>query len=64
MASTYLLSQAASNLGGTPEVFNWIVLDVLMKKFDIQVDEDIVTLHSDIVTYQTMPCQPSILCHH
>ena len=65
MAGNYLLSQAASNCGGTPEVkdgffttyyaFNWIVLDVLMEKFNIQVDEDTVTqsmlLHSDIPGY-------------
>ena len=48
MAGNYLLSQAASNCGGTPQVkdgffttyyaFNQIVLDVLMEKFDIQVD--------------------------
>ena len=35
--------------------FNWIVLDVLMKKFNIQVDEDTVTqltlLHNDIPGY-------------
>ena len=65
MAGNYLLSQAASNCGGTPEVkdgffttyyaFNWIVLDVLMEKFNIQLDEDTVTqsmlLHSDIPGY-------------
>ena len=65
MAGNYLLSQAASNCGGMPEVkdgffttyyaFNWIVLDVLMEKFNIQVDEDTVTqltlLHSDIPGY-------------
>ena len=74
-ASNYLLSQATSNCGGTPEVldgffttyyaFNWIVLDVLMEKFDIQVDEDTVThlmlLHSDIPGYDF---QPLILWHH
>ena len=53
MAGNYLLSQAASNCGGIPEVkdgffttyyaFNSIVLDMLMEKFDIQVDEDTVT---------------------
>ena len=52
-AGNYLLSQAASNCGGTPEVkdgffttyyaFNRIVLDILMEKFDIQVDEDTIT---------------------
>ena len=35
--------------------FNWIVLDMLTEKFDIQVDEDTVTqltlLHSDILGY-------------
>ena len=65
MAGNDLLSQAASNCGGIPEVkdgffttyyaFNWIVLDVLMEKFDIQVDENTVTqlmvLHSDIPGY-------------
>ena len=65
MAGNYLLSQAASNCGGTPEgkdgyfttyyAFNRIVLDVLMEKFDIQVDEDTISqsllLHSDIPGY-------------
>ena len=65
MAGNYLLSQAASNCGDTPEAkdgffttyyaFNRIVLDVLMEKFNIQVDEDAVTqltlLHSDIPGY-------------
>ena len=65
MAGDYLLSQAASNCGGKPVVkdgffttyyaFNQIVLDMLMEKFDIQVDEDTVTqstfLHSDIPGY-------------
>ena len=65
MAANYLLSQAASNCGGMPEVkdgffttyyaFNWIVLDVLMEKFDIQVYEVTITqsmlLHSDILGY-------------
>ena len=64
-AGNYLLSQATSNCGGIPEVkdgffttynaFNRIVLDVLMKKSDIQVDEDTITqsilLHSDILGY-------------
>ena len=64
-AGNYLLSQAASNCGGMPEVkdgffttyyaFNRIVLDVLMEKFNIQVDDDTVTqpmlLHSDIPGY-------------
>ena len=45
MTGNYLLSQATSNYGGTPEakdgfftiyyVINWIVLDVLTEKFDI-----------------------------
>ena len=61
-AGNYLLSQAASNCGGMPEVkdgffttyyaFNRIVLDVLTEKFDIQVDDNNVTQstlpHSDI----------------
>ena len=65
MAGNYLFSQATSNCGGMPEVkdgffttyyaFNRIVLDVLMEKFDIQVDEDTITqsmlLHSDILGY-------------
>ena len=52
MAGNYLLSQAASNCRGTPEVkdgffttyyaFNQIVLHVLMEKFDIQVDDDTI----------------------
>ena len=64
-AGNYLLSQAASNCGGTPEekdgffttyyAFNRIVLDVLMEKFDIQTDDDTITqsmlLHSDIQGY-------------
>ena len=65
MAGNYLLSQAASNCGGMPQArdgffttynaFNRIVLDVLMEKFDIQVDEGTITqltlLHSDIPGY-------------
>ena len=65
MAGNYLLSQATSNGGGTLEVkdgffithyaFNQRVLDVLMEKFDIQVDEDTITqwtlLHSNIPGY-------------
>ena len=64
-AGNYLRSQATSNCGGTPEAkdgffttyyaFNQIVLDTLMEKFNIQVDEDTVTqsqlLHSDIPGY-------------
>ena len=62
MAGNYLISQATSNCGGMPEAkdgffttyyaFNQIVLDVLMEKFNIRVDEDTITqsmlLHSDI----------------
>ena len=58
----YLLSQMAFNCGDMPEAkdgffttyyaFNRIVLDVLMEKFDIQVDDDtirqLMLLHSDI----------------
>ena len=53
MAGNYQLSQAASNCGGMPEAkdgffttyyaFNRIVLDVLMEKFDVQVDEVDIT---------------------
>ena len=64
-AGNYLLSQTASNCGDMPEVkdgffttyyaFNKIVLDVLMEKFNIQVDKDNITqlalLHSDIPGY-------------
>ena len=64
-AGNYLLSQVASNCGGTPEVkdgffttyyaFNRIVLDMLIEKSDIQVDDDTITqsmlLHSDIPGY-------------
>ena len=64
-AGNYLLSQATSNCGGMPEVkggffttyyaFNRIVLDVLMEKFNIQVDDDTVTqlmlLHTEIPGY-------------
>ena len=64
-AGNYLLSQTTSYCGGMPEVkdgffttyyaFNGIVLDVLMEKLDIQVDEDNITqltlLHSDIPGY-------------
>ena len=65
MAGNYLLSQPASNCGSMPEAkdgffttyyaFNKIVLDVLMEKCDIQVDDDTITqstlLHSDIPGY-------------
>ena len=64
-AGNYLLSQTASNCGDMPEAkdsffttyyaFNKIVLDVLMEKFNIQVDNDTITqsalLHSDIPGY-------------
>ena len=64
-AGNYLLSQATSNSGGMPEVkdgffttyyaFNKIILDVLIEKFNVQVDEDTIThstlLHSDIPGY-------------
>ena len=64
-AGNYLLSQTASNCRDMPEAkdgffttyyaFNRIVLDVLVEKFDIQVDDDTVTksmlLHSDIPGY-------------
>ena len=64
-AGNYLLSQTASNCGDMPEAkdgffttyysFNKIVLDVLMEKFNIQVDDDTITqsalLHSDIPGY-------------
>ena len=64
-AGNSLLSQATSNCGGMPEVkdgfftpyyaFNRILLDKLMEKFNIQVDDDNVTqstlLHSDIPGY-------------
>ena len=64
-AGNYLLSQTASNCGNMPEAkdgffityyaSNKIVLDVLMEKFNIQVDDDTITqsalLHSDIPGY-------------
>ena len=64
-AGNCLQSQTASNCGDMPEVkdgffttyyaFNRIVLDVLMEKFDIKVDDDTITqlmlLHSDIPGY-------------
>ena len=67
-ACNYLLSQTASNCGDMPEVkdgffttyyaFNRIVLDVLMEKFNIQVDDDTITqstlLHSDIPSYDLL----------
>ena len=64
-AGNYLLSQTASNYGDMPEAkdsffttyyaFNKIVLDMLMEKFNIQVDNKTVTqsslLHKDIPGY-------------
>ena len=64
-AGNYLLSQTASICGDMPQAedgffttyyaFNKIVLDVLMEKFSIQVDDDTITqsalLHSDIPGY-------------
>ena len=64
-AGNYLLSQTASNCGDMPEAkdgffttyyaFNKIVLDILMEKFNIKVDDNTVTqlaiLHSDILGY-------------
>ena len=64
-AGNYLLSQTASNCGDMTEAkdgffttyyaFNKIVLDMLMEKFSIQVDNDTITqlelLHSDIPGY-------------
>ena len=64
-AGNYLLSQTASICGDMPEAkdgffrayyaFNKIVLDMLMEKFNIQVDDDTITqlalLHSDIPGY-------------
>ena len=60
-AGNYLLSQAASNCGNVSEAkdgfftayyaFNKIVLDMLMEKFNIQVDDTVTQsalLHSDI----------------
>ena len=64
-AGNYLLSYTNINCGNTPEardgyfttyyLFNRIVLDVITKKFDIQVDENTKTqaalLHNDIPGY-------------
>ena len=64
-ADNYLLSQIASNCGNMSEArdgffttyyaFNKIVLDVLMEKFNIKVDDNTVTqsalIHSDIPGY-------------
>ena len=65
MAGNYLLSYTNTNCGNAPEArdgyfttyfsFNKIVLDVITKKFDIQVDENMQTqaalLHDDIPGY-------------
>ena len=65
MAGKYLLSQTASNCGDMPEAkdgyfttyyaFNKIVLDVLMEKFHIQVDDNTIIqsalLYNDIPGY-------------
>ena len=65
-AGNYLLSYTNINCGHTPEArdgyfttyysFNKIVLDVISKKFDIQVDESTKTqaalLHDDIPGYE------------
>ena len=64
-AGNYLLSYTITNCGNAPEArdgyftiyysFNKIVLDVIIKKFDIQVDENTKTqaalLHNDIPGY-------------
>ena len=64
-AGNYLLSQTASNCGNMPEAkdgfftayyaFNKILLDMLMEKFNIQVDDNTITklalLYSDIPGY-------------
>ena len=64
-AGNYLLSYTNINCGNTPEardgyfttyyLFNKIILDVITKKFDIQVDENTKTqaalLHNDIPGY-------------
>ena len=65
MAGNYLLSQTVTNCGDMPEAkdgyfmtyyaFNKIILDVLMEKFQVKVDDDIITqsalLHNDIRGY-------------
>ena len=65
MAGNYLLNYTNTNCGNTPEgrdgyfmtyySFNKIVLDIIIKKFDIQVDENTRTqatlLHDDILGY-------------
>ena len=67
-AGNHLLSQTASHCGNMPEAkdglfmtyyaFNKIVLDVLMEKFNIQVDDNTVTQwHYYAVTYQAMTYQ-------
>ena len=60
-AGNYLLSQAKSVCGGMPQVkdsffttyyaFNWIVLDVLMEKFDEDTITQLTLLHNDIPGY-------------
>ena len=58
-AGNYLVNKTTSNCGGlfftTYYAFNKIVLDVLMEKFNIHVNDDTVTqsalLHSDISGY-------------
>ena len=68
-AGNYLLSQTVSNCGDMPEArdgffttyyaFSKIVLDVLMEKFNIKVDDNTITqltlLHSDIPGYAYQP---------
>ena len=67
-AGNYLLSYTNTNCGNTPEAidgyfttyysFNKIVLDIITKKFDIQVDENTKTqatlLHDDIPGYDLL----------
>ena len=69
MAGNYLLSYTNANCGNAPEArdgyfmtyysFNRIVLDVITKKFDIQVDENTQTqaalLHDNIPGYDLLP---------
>ena len=72
-AGNYLLCQTASNYEDMPEAkdgffttyyaFNKIVLEVLMEKFNIQVDDDTITqslLYSDIPGYN-LPVLDSML---
>ena len=67
-AGNYLLSQTDTNCGDMPEArdgyfttyytFNKIILDVITVKFDIQVDDKIITqstlLHDDIPGYNLL----------